>query len=35
MVQRPRQESAQPTLHVLINWFATLSHPERRRESRP
>jgi serine/threonine protein kinase/Tol biopolymer transport system component len=27
MVQRPRQESAQPTLHVLINWFATLSTP--------
>ena len=27
MVQRPRQESAQPTLHVLINWFATLSSP--------
>ena len=27
MVQRPQQESAQPTLHVLINWFATLSSP--------
>ena len=27
MVQRPRQESAEPTLHVLINWFATLSTP--------
>ena len=27
MVQRPRQESAEPKLHVLINWFATLSTP--------
>jgi eukaryotic-like serine/threonine-protein kinase len=27
MVQRSRQESAQPTLHVLVNWFATLSSP--------
>jgi serine/threonine-protein kinase len=25
MVQRPQRESAQATIHVLINWFATLS----------